>query len=106
MYEGRIFTWEDKVEGIDAPNWDQSKDRTEDEKCLKKKIEEEERIWRRARQQKIITGENEKSLQWGMCTWLAFLSSVFLMIYNVSGTEVTLAGKNELSDGERWRTRG
>ena len=23
------------------------------------------------------------------------------MIYNVSGTEVTLAGKNELSDGER-----
>lgn len=30
---------------------------------LKKKIEEEERIWRRARQQKIITGENEKSLQ-------------------------------------------
>ena len=29
----------------------------------KKKIEEEERKWRRARQQKIITGENEKSLK-------------------------------------------
>ena len=30
---------------------------------FKKKIEEDERIWRRARQQKIITGENEKSLK-------------------------------------------